>query len=141
MCGGDGAAVGDLVAELAGRGSPARQPLGRRRRFRAGTPSAASACQQVAAVVPMVRVVMRFYAELNDFLPARLRQVSFEHAASEGASVKHVIEALGVPHTEVDLILVNGESVDFAYRVLDGDHISVYPVFESLDIGSLERVR
>ena len=89
----------------------------------------------------MVRVVMRFYAELNDFLPARLRQVSFEHAASEGASVKHVIEAVGVPHTEVDLILVNEESVDFAYRVLDGDRISVYPVFEALDIGSLERVR
>jgi uncharacterized protein with PIN domain len=52
-----------------------------------------------------------------------------------------VIETLGVPHPEVDLILVNGESVDFAYRVQDGDRISVYPVFESFDISSLVRVR
>jgi uncharacterized protein len=84
---------------------------------------------------------MRFYAELNDFLPPWRRQVAFEHVLGEHASVKHVIETLGVPHTEVDLILVNGESVDFAYRVRDGDRISVYPVFESLDISTLERVR
>ena len=56
-------------------------------------------------------------------------------------AVKDLIEALGVPHTEVDLILANGESVDFAYGVRDGDRISVYPVFESLDIGPVVRVR
>lgn len=48
---------------------------------------------------------------------------------------------MGVPHTEVDLILVNGESVDFAYRVQDGDRISVYPVFEALDIVGVARLR
>ena len=89
----------------------------------------------------MIRVSIRFYAELNDFLPRRRRQVSFEHVLSEHASVKHVIETLGVPHTEVDLVLVNGESMDFAYRVQDGDRISVYPVFESFDISALGRVR
>ena len=89
----------------------------------------------------MIQVTIRFYAELNDFLPQRLRQVSFEHALGEHASVKHVVEALGVPHTEVDLILVNGQSTDFAYRVHDGDRISVYPVFESLDVSTVERVR
>jgi uncharacterized protein with PIN domain len=86
-------------------------------------------------------VSIRFYAELNHFLPLRRRQVAIEHVLPERDSVKHVIETLGVPHPEVDLILVNGESVDFAYRVEDGDRISVYPVFESLDIGSLVRVR
>jgi uncharacterized protein len=89
----------------------------------------------------MIRVSLRFYAELNDFLPPRRRQVSFEHVLVEYASVKHLIETLGVPHPEVDLILVNGQSVDFAYRVRDGDRISVYPVFESLDISTLEQVR
>lgn len=89
----------------------------------------------------MIRRSIRFYAELNDFLPPRRRQVELEHVLAEHASVKHVIETLGVPHTEVDLVLVNGESVDFAYRVQDGDRMSVYPVFESLDISSLERVR
>ena len=91
--------------------------------------------------ITVIRVSIRFYAELNDFLPPRRRQVSFEHALSEHASVKHVIETLGVPHTEVDLVLVNGESVEFAYRVQDGDRISVYPVFESIDISALGRVR
>jgi hypothetical protein len=41
----------------------------------------------------------------------------------------------------VDLILVNGESVGFDYQVQDGDRIAVYPVFESLDVGPVSRVR
>jgi len=52
-----------------------------------------------------------------------------------------MIEALGVPHTEIDLILVNGESVDFLYSVKDTDYISIYPPFESLDISPLSKVR
>jgi hypothetical protein len=52
-----------------------------------------------------------------------------------------MIQALGVPHTEVDLILVNGQSVDFSYLVQDGDCISVYPVFEAIDITPVVRVR
>jgi len=46
-----------------------------------------------------------------------------------------------VPHTEVDLILVNGASVDFSYIVRDGDRISVYPMFEAFDIQTVSRVR
>ena len=53
-------------------------------------------------------------------------------------TVKHLIESLGVPHTEVDLILVNGEPAGFDYQVNDGDRISVYPVFEALNITSLD---
>ncbi len=89
----------------------------------------------------MVQLAIRFYAELNDFLPPDRRQVTFSHILKERASIKDVIEALGVPHTEVDLLLVNGESVDFAYLVQDGDRISVYPAFTSLDIAPLVRVR
>jgi uncharacterized protein len=89
----------------------------------------------------MNRACFRFYAELNDFLPPGRRGVTFAHAFGGSPSIKDLIEALGVPHTEVDLILVNGESVDFAYRVREGDRVSVYPVFESLDITPLLRVR
>jgi hypothetical protein len=46
-----------------------------------------------------------------------------------------------VPHTELDLVLVNGESVNFWYRVEDGDRISVYPPFEAMDISPLVRLR
>ena len=52
-----------------------------------------------------------------------------------------MIEAIGVPHTEIDLILVNGESVDFSYILQDGDNVSVYPVFESLNIKNATRLR
>ena len=83
----------------------------------------------------------RFYAELNDFLPSHKRQRAFPHSFEASPSVKDMIEALGVPHTEVDLILVNGHSVDFSYLVRDGDQVSVYPVFESLDITPLVRLR
>jgi hypothetical protein len=90
---------------------------------------------------PAFRASFRFYAELNDFLPPERRMVSFDHEFQRPGSVKDMVEAIGVPHTEVDLILVNGESVDFSYLVQGGDRISVYPVFESLDITSLLRVR
>ncbi|MGH2736248.1 MAG: Mut7-C RNAse domain-containing protein [Actinomycetota bacterium] len=83
----------------------------------------------------------RFYAELNDFLPEDRRFVAFERRFELDASVKDMIEALGVPHTEVDLIVVNGRSVDWSHRVRDGDLVSVYPVFESFDISPVIRLR
>jgi len=84
---------------------------------------------------------LRFYAELNDFLPPEDRDRSLERSFNVHPSIKDLIEAAGMPHTEVDLLLVNGESVDFAYPVRNGDRISVYPVFESLDITAVTRVR
>lgn len=48
-------------------------------------------------------------------------------------TVKHLIESLGVPHTEVDVILVNGKSQDFSFRVSDGDEVGVYPDSEELN--------
>ena len=89
----------------------------------------------------MFNVCFRFYAELNDFLSADRRQKSFSHAIQKKATIKDIIESLGVPHPEIDLLLVNGESVDFSYHVLDGDRISAYPYFSYLDIASLSKVR
>jgi uncharacterized protein with PIN domain len=83
----------------------------------------------------------RFYEELNDFLPAGKRKCSFAYAFSGRPAVKDAIEALGVPHIEVDLILVNGHSVGFDHRLSDGDRVAVYPLFERLDITPLVRLR
>lgn len=88
----------------------------------------------------MKSAAVRFYAELNDFLAPWRRGRTTEYGF-DVRSVKDLIEALGVPHTEVDLVLANGESVDFYYRVKDGDRIAVYPQFEALDISHLIRVR
>jgi uncharacterized protein with PIN domain/sulfur carrier protein ThiS len=91
--------------------------------------------------LPRLRAEVRFYAELRDFLAPSRRCGRIVHAFHEPGSVKDVIESYGVPHTEVELVLVNGQSVDFGHRVLDGDRISVYPVFESFDVSSLVQVR
>lgn len=87
------------------------------------------------------RATLRFYAELNDLLPAEHRSTVITREFDVPGSVKDMIEGCGVPHTEVDLIIVNGESVGFDYLVGDGDHISVYPVFESFDISAIVKVR
>jgi uncharacterized protein with PIN domain len=89
----------------------------------------------------MTLATFRFYEELNDFLPRERRRRDFELRCAENATVKNAIESVGVPHTEVELILANGESVGFAYRVAEGDRISVYPMFERFDIVPLLRVR
>lgn len=79
----------------------------------------------------MAQADFRFYAELNYFLPPSRRLVNFAQIFEDRPSIKDMIEAQGVPHTEVDLILVNGESVDFCYIVQDGDRISVYSVSDT----------
>jgi uncharacterized protein with PIN domain len=89
----------------------------------------------------MKKVYFRFYEELNDFLPEKKRKIRFAHNYIDRASVKDVIESLGVPHTEIDLILINGKSVGFDFLINDGDDISVYPVFESLDITNVQLLR
>jgi uncharacterized protein with PIN domain len=89
----------------------------------------------------MPRATFRFYQELNDFLPPAQRQVAFEHEWRGTPSIKHLIESLGVPHTEVDLILVNDRLVEWAYQPQEGDRVAVYPVFEALDITPLIRLR
>jgi uncharacterized protein len=84
---------------------------------------------------------LRFYAELNDLLPEEHRAALITREFDVPGSVKDFIEACGVPHTEVDLIIVNGESVGFDHLVRDGDHVSVYPVFESFDISPIAKTR
>jgi len=83
----------------------------------------------------------RFYAELNDFLPPGLRRRGILYRFHGSPAVKDAIEALGVPHVEVDLIIVNDRSVDFSYRLRPHDRVAVYPVFESLDITPLVRLQ
>lgn len=89
----------------------------------------------------MVTATFRFYEELNDFLAPDWRRREFTVPCARSATTKHMIEALGVPHTEVELILVNGESADFGRILQDGDQVAVYPRFEAMDVRPLLRVR
>jgi uncharacterized protein with PIN domain len=89
----------------------------------------------------MTEVSFRFYEELNDFLAPNRRKRDFDIPFREQNSIKDMIESVGVPHTEIDLILVNGVSVDFSYIVQPDDRVSVYPVFEALDISKVTHLR
>jgi len=89
----------------------------------------------------MKEIFLRFYEELNNFLPSEKRKTQFKYISKSKQSIKDIIESCGVPHTQVDLILVNGKSVDFSYIAKDGDRISVYPVFESVDIKDITNLR
>jgi uncharacterized protein with PIN domain len=86
-------------------------------------------------------VDVRAYAELNDFLEPESRGLTVRRPFRAHQTVKDVLEAMGIPHTEVDLILVNGNAEDFSHRPTAGDRIAAYPVFEALDIGSTARLR
>jgi uncharacterized protein with PIN domain len=83
----------------------------------------------------------RFYEELNDFLPEERRKRDFAIEIDRARSVKDAIESVGVPHTEVDLILVDGRSVDFTHLLRGGERVAVYPMFEALDISPVVRLR
>ncbi len=83
----------------------------------------------------------RLYEELNDYLPAEKRKTSFGVSLEKQTTIKEAICLLGVPPEEVDLVLVNGESVPFNRIISEGDRISVYPIFESLDISKVTRLR
>ena len=89
----------------------------------------------------MATATFRFYEELNDFLAPEQRGHEFACHCARAATTKHMIEALGVPHTEVELVLVNGESVGFERLLADGDRIAVYPKFECFDVTPLLRLR
>jgi uncharacterized protein with PIN domain len=87
------------------------------------------------------KALFRFYGPLNDFLEPGQRHQDLPYPFKGRPSIKHALEALGVPHPEVDLALVDGAPVAFDYLLRDGDRASIYPPFTGIDIGGLSRVR
>ena len=80
------------------------------------------------------QINIRFYAELNDFLAPGQRGHTICLGIKQPRSVKDLIESIGIPHPEIDLVLVNGNPVKLDHQVHERDSISVYPLFSSLDI-------
>lgn len=68
-----------------------------------------------------------FHAQLQDFLPSSDHGSKLLYSFKNKPSVKHMIEAAGIPHTEIERITVNGMDVDFKYLMTDGDRVEVYP--------------
>ena len=70
---------------------------------------------------------VRFHGALNDFLPLERRGVDFPFSPRSVGSVKDLIESLGPPHPEVDVVCVDGEAVDASHRPTEGQRLDVYP--------------
>lgn len=87
------------------------------------------------------KAFFKLHGELNDFLPVQHKHRTVQYEFEGNPSVKDCIEAIGVPHTEVDLIVVNRGSVGFDYHLVDGDQTSVYSVLNGIDISPRVNLR
>jgi uncharacterized protein len=88
----------------------------------------------------MASATFRFYGELNDFLARERRGNAFTTPCARAATTKHMVEALGVPHTEVELVLVNGEPAGLDDILEEGDRVAVYPRFTRLPVADVARL-
>jgi uncharacterized protein len=71
---------------------------------------------------------LQFFGSLRDFLSKETASCPIEVSLAHHSQMKDTIESLGVPHCEIDLILLNGRSADFRAHLKDGDQVLVYPV-------------
>ena len=83
-------------------------------------------------------ILIRCYAELNDFLPPDRRQKNFPLSLKMPVTVAEALQSIGIPLAEIDLVLVNSEPAPLNRRLMDGDQVSAYPTFESFDISQLK---
>ncbi len=88
----------------------------------------------------MRKSVFRFYEELNFFLSVDRRKRDFEVEFEGQKTLGELIEGLGVPCEKVDLILANGQSVGLDHVPREGERVSIYPVFEALNISEITRL-
>jgi uncharacterized protein with PIN domain len=82
----------------------------------------------------MSTVFFYFYEELNDFFQYELFDIPIEVDFNSHETVKHIIETLGVPHTEVGVIIINGNSVGFDHKPNPDDIIYVYPSVDDVEV-------
>ena len=74
------------------------------------------------------KVRLRFHGDLNVFLGSKAGDAVIERRLAEKTSVKDVIESCGVPHPEVDLILVDEQTVGFAHTLANDAKVEVFPI-------------
>jgi uncharacterized protein len=78
-------------------------------------------------------IYIRLFADLNFFVPEKLKQRNIQLPIFGNPSIKDVVESIGVPHTEIEMILVNSNPADLSYQVKEQDQVSVYPKFFQLE--------
>lgn len=84
----------------------------------------------------MEHAIFHFHGVLNDFLPAELADRASPYYFAGRPAIKDAIEAIGVPHTEVAVMLVNGAAVNFSYGLRYDDDVHVYPHAEHPEVAA-----
>lgn len=87
------------------------------------------------------KVRLRFHGDLNVFLGSRKRDAEIERPLAEKTSIKDIIESCGVPHPEVDSILVDGQSVSFVHTLAEDAEVDVFPVENQSTIHTDKRLQ
>ncbi len=82
----------------------------------------------------MNHATFTFHPSLKFFLPRVKRRGPFQHTFEHRTSIKDMVESFGVPHPEIGLLVVNGESVDFGYMMADGDDVVVHGCEHDADV-------
>jgi len=83
-------------------------------------------------------VRIRFHGDLNIFLPRKASDAVIERRLAEKTSIKDVIESCGVPHPEVDLILIDEQPVGFDHPLANDAKVEVFSV-RNRDTASTEK--
>ena len=83
---------------------------------------------------PKASAHFRFYGSLNDFLNKKFRHRTLVYHFNPGQTLKDAIEAMGVPHPEVQMILQDDQPVSFRKALKSSVRIAVYPFFYKFDI-------
>ena len=74
------------------------------------------------------KVRLRFHGDLSVFLGSKAGDAIIERRLAEKTSIKDVIESCGVPHPEVDLILVDEQTVGLNHSLADDTKVDVFPI-------------
>ena len=74
-----------------------------------------------------MQLLLQFHGDLAFFLTAEAREQPVRRTLFEKTSIKDAIEACGIPHTEVDLILCDGFPVAFSHQLTGDTEIDIYP--------------
>lgn len=83
-----------------------------------------------------VPVLLYFHPALSPLITSPHNSGRVEYCLSRKASVKDVIESLGIPHTEIAHLTVNGEEKGFDYILVAGDTVEVHAVMTTADVYS-----
>ncbi|MEL6404205.1 MAG: Mut7-C RNAse domain-containing protein [Chloroflexota bacterium] len=75
-----------------------------------------------------------FHGRIQFFLSRHQQDQPIEQTFDWRGTIKDMVEAIAPPHPEIDLIVVNGQSVDWDYIMQDGDEVHVYSDFDAVDV-------